>query len=328
MDCLKTLIGLQGGCADIAADASLYLNSKVTYYELSDYIDQNDYPSVDDMFTAMRSNAVDLFMAEYQTEMRPKYISATVISQQAFGNYDNGLVASGATPKLKGLLFDRCTNYPKLGYRVTNVGFIGSYTGNVTVLYYDGLTGKQLASDTIVAVAGELVKLNVNRLFNVTNLIIAYDATAINGYQTKIDNYLTGCRSCSKWRVNAHCTAKPITATIGTPLTNTVTNEMGGLILDVSMECDNESWLCGIKQQLAMPILFKIAELTMEYAITSSGRGNTRTMRDYDKLKERHGLYKSEYEKHLRLALDRAVIPNDPICFHCRKTNGIYVAIP
>ena len=322
MDCLKTLIGLQGGCADISADASLYLNSKITYSELSDYIDQNDYANVDSMFTSIRSNAVDLFLAEYQTEMRNKYVSKTVINQQTFGNYDNGLKSSAATAKLKGILFDRCTNYPQLGYRVTNVGFIGDHTGNITVLYYDGLTGKQLASDTIAAIAGELVKLNVNRLFNVTDLIIAYDATAIDAYQTKIDCYVTGCRSCSKWKVNAHCEAKPITATIGSPFSYTATNEMGGLVVDVSMECDNESWLCGIKQQLAMPIMFKIAELVMEYAITSSSRGNTRTMRD------RKSLIKSEYEKHLKLALSRAAVPNDPICFHCRKTNGVYVAIP
>jgi len=77
-----------------------------------------------------------------------------------------------------------------------------------------------------------------------------------------------------------------------------------------------------------MPILFKVAELTLEYAISNSSRDNTRTMRDLDMLKERHGLYKSEYEKHLELALKRAVVPNDPVCFKCDRTNGVYVSIP
>jgi hypothetical protein len=328
MDCLKTLIGLKGGCADIAADASLYLNSKVKYNELADYIDQNDYPNVDEMFTSIRSDAVDMFLAEYQTEMQGKYIARTVINQQRLGNYSDGLKSSPAVAKLKGIEFDRCTNYPMLGYRVTRVGFIGNYTGDVDILYYDGLTGVLLASDTISAVAGQEVTLNVNRLFNVEDLVIAYDATLIEGYQTKIDCYLNGCRSCTPFRVNSHVTSRPITTPVGSPLDQTYSQEMGGLIVDVSMECDNQSWLCGIKQQLAMPLLFKIAELVMEYSISNSGRGNTRTMRDYDKLKERHGLYKSEYEKHLKLALDRAIVPNDPICFKCRKTDGIYVAIP
>lgn len=328
MDCLKSLVGLQGGCADIAADASIYLNSKVTYSEFNDYIDQNDYQTVDDMFTSIRSNAVDLFLSEYQTEMYSKYVSRTVINQQRFGNYDNGLKASNGSAILKGMRFDRCTNEPRLGYRVTKVGFIGQYTGDVDVLYYDGLTGQLLATDTVSAVSGQEVLINVNRIFNVTDLFIVYDATGIDAYQTKIDLYVTGCRSCSKWKVNAHCNAQPITATIGNPLSFDGASEMGGLIADVSMECDHESWLCGIKQQLAMPIMFKIAELVMEYAISNTSRSNTRTMRDVDMLKDRHGLYKNEYEKHLKLALERVVIPNDPVCFKCRKTNGIYVAIP
>lgn len=328
MECLKTLIGLRGGCAEIAADASLYLDSKVKYNELNQFIDQNDYANVDEMFTSLRSDAVDMVLAEFQTKMQGRYIAQTVISQQTIGNYSNGLVASAATTKLKGLSLDRCTTFPHLGYRITNVGFIGSYTGNVTVLYYDGLTGVQLATDTVVSVAGQLVTLNVNRIFNVQKLIVAYDATAIGGYQTKIANYINGCISCDKWRVSKHVTARPITATIGTPLDKTFVSEMGGLIVDLSMECDNTSWLCGIKQQLAMPMLFKVAELVMEYAISSSSRGNTKTMRDKDSLVARHGLYKSEYDTFLETALKRVVLPNDPICFSCKKTNGIFVSIP
>ncbi len=103
---------------------------------------------------------------------------------------------------------------------------------------------------------------------------------------------------------------------------------MGGLMVDLAMVCDNTTWLCNIKQYLSIPIMFKIAELIMEYAIMSSSRGNTNTMRDKDTLIQRHGMYKSEYEKHLKLALDRVVLPNDPICFKCESKSGIYNAIP
>lgn len=328
MECLNTLIGLRGGCADIAADASLYLNTKVTYQELSAIIDQNDYASVDDFFTELRETSVQFVLAEIQNHMREKYITRTVINQQILGNYSNGLTASAAAAIYKGLLIDRCTDYPKLGYRITSVGFIGSYTGNVVVKYIDGLTAEQLATDTISATNGVPVHLSVNRLFNVQNLLIVYDATGIGGYETRIDYGVNGCVSCSKWRVNKHATARPITAPLATPLSETYVSEMGGLMVSVSMECDHESWLCGIKQQVAIPILYKIAESAMEYAVTNSSRGNTKTMRDYDKLKERHGFYKAEYESAIKTALMRVILPNDPICFHCQKRNGIYQSIP
>ena len=328
MECLNTLIGLKGGCADIAADASLYLNSKVTYAELSDFVDQNDHASVDEFFTDIRETAVKFVIAEIQNHMREKYISRTVINQQSLGNYSNGLIASGAAALYKGVFFDRCTVFPSLGYRITSIGFIGSYTGNVVVKYINGLTGVTLATDTIVAVAGSPVKVDVNRLLNVQKLLIVYDASGIGGYETRIDYNVGGCVSCNNWKVNVHTTARPVTTPLATPLVPTYGYDMGGLMIDVSMECDNESWLCGIKQQIAIPIMYKIAEMMMEYAVTSSSRGNTKTMRDYEKLKERHGFYKAEYDASMKTALMRVILPNDPVCFHCQKRNGIYQAIP
>lgn len=317
---------MSGVCEDIAGTSGLML-TKVTRQELNDIIDQNDFASVSDFFTSKRSEAVQLFLSEFQNEMQGSYIARTVISQSQIGNYST-LVASGASAVLKGVSFERCNSLPNLGYRITNVGFIGSYTGNVTVLYYDGITGVQLATDTIVAVAGQEVKLDVNRLFNVKKLMVVYDATAIGGYVTKVD-YYSACATCpNRYNVNKHTNARAVSATIGTPLTKSYVSDMGGLTVEVSMECDNTSWLCGIKQHLAMPIMFKLSEILMEYALTSSSRGNTKTLRDSDGLKERHGFYKNEYEKHLKSTLSRVILPNDPTCFHCKRSVGIYTSIP
>jgi len=326
MECLISLVGLKGGCDEIASDAIMFLNSKITYNELTKYIDQNDYASVDEMFTEKRIDAVDLFLSEFQNEMQGKYLARTVIDSGRVGDYANGLVSSPLSALLKGVSFERCTNEPSLGYRVSRLSFMGAYTGNVLVTYYDGITGESLATDTIVAVSGEERYLEVNRLFNVQKLEIVYDATAINGYVTKT-NYLGACSSCANYRISKHVTARGITAPVGTPLDKTYLSDMGGLMVDLAMVCDNTTWLCNIKQYLAIPIMFKVAELFMEYALTSS-RGNTNTMRDKESLVERHNVYKSEYEKHLKLALERVVLPNDPICFKCQTTSGIYNAIP
>lgn len=326
MDCLNELIGMKGVCEDTTGTSGLML-TKITRQELNDIIDQNDFASVDEMFSEKREEAVKLFLSEFQNEMQGKYIARTVISQAQVGNYST-LVASAASAVLKGVSFERCNTLPNLGYRITNVGFIGSYTGNVTVLYYDGITGVQLATDTIEAIAGQEVKLDVNRLFNVKKLMVVYDATAIGGYVTKV-SYTSQCARCpNRYNVNKHTNARAVSATIGTPLTKSYTSDMGGLTVEVSMECDNTSWLCGIKQHLAMPIMFKLAEILMEYGLTSSSRGNTKTLRDSDSLKERHGYYKNEYEKHLKSTLERVILPNDPTCFHCKRQSGIYNAIP
>jgi len=327
MECLKTSVGLMGKCADNATGASVLLNSEITYNELTKYVDQNDFADVDEMFVTKRSEAVSLFLLEFQNEMQPRYIAQTVISQGRIGNYSSGLTSSPASAIAKGVSFERCTNFPALGYSISMLSFIGAYTGVVTVNYNDGLTGQLLATDTINAVSGQEVNLSVNRVFNVQKLIVTYDATGIGAYVTKAD-YLGGCMSCSKHRVNKHVTARGITTANGTPLIKTNVSDLGGLMIDVAMVCDNTSWLCGIKNYLATPIMYKTANLLMKYALTSSGVENTNTMRDKGELDGRREFYEAEYQRHLKLALKRIQVPNDPICFNCKKTNDIYVSIP
>lgn len=326
MECLANTIGLRGGCEDISTTADLYLDTKVTYRELSAFIDQNDHLSVSDLFSELRTQASKEVVDEVNAHMRGSYVAKTVIDNQKVGDTNTTLTASPAVAKLKGIRFEQYRGEYELLYRITKIGFIGSYNGNVTVTYYDGITGQSLATDTIVAVSGQLVEKVVNRVFRKEVITIAYDATAINAYQT-YPSYYRACYTCPPNRVNSYCSAIPITAPVGSPLSYTSTNEMGGLYIWLNMECDHETWMCEIKQHLGMPMLYKVAELAMEYAL-HTGRANTNVVRDYDRLKERQSMYHEQYESSMKRALSAISLPNDNLCFVCRRTNRIGVQIP
>jgi hypothetical protein len=307
----------------------MYLNTKVTYNELGAYIDQNDYQSVDDFFTAMRTQAVREVVDGIQANMRDGFISRTVVSAKNVGYAQNPLTASTAAAKYKGVKLTRNYPLPSLAYRVTRVGFIGSFTGNVPVLFIDGLTGVTLGTVTIDAIAGQEVSTYVNTLYRVETLLVVFDATAVGGYKTTVGHGTQACFSCpSSCSVNAHVLGQAITTPVGTPLTQTNVNEMGGLVLSIAMECDSEGWLCQVKNQMALPILFKTAALIMEYAIFNTSRGNTNVIRDLEKLKERHTMYSQQFDAAMDRAIETIKLPNDPTCFHCKQSVQIRTTLP
>lgn len=328
MDCITELLGLRGGCEDISSNANTWLDTKVTYRELTQYIDQNDYDSVSDMFSSFREQASEEIVSEVNEYMADKYIHKTLIDAQTVGYEGKTLVNSAASANLKGVRFEQCSKYPHLAYRVTKLGFIGQYTGNVTVTYYDGVTGQSLGTDTIAAVSGQHSELSVNKQFRKRILIIAFDATLVDGYRTQI-NYIGGCASCgNNFKCNTHTYARPISAPIGNPTSVTYTNDMGGLYVGMSIECDTQTWMCGMKHNLSFPMLYKTAELLMEYAIFNTSAENTDTVRDRIDLEKRQMMYRENYDHSMKRALKSMVLPNDPICFRCQRGNMIAVAIP
>ncbi len=333
LECLSSLIGLRGGCEDISSDATTYLDNKVTYSELNDFVDQNDVANntVSKLFSSLREQAATELVTDINENMASRYVAKTVVQSQELGDMGTSLTASAASAVLKGIRLQQYTSYPSYNFRVNRLGFIGSYTGNVTVIYYDGITGEQLATDTIAAISGQRVELSVNREFRREVITIVYDATAIGGYKTTVQGGAGTCYSCrtaGKNKVNGYCYGQGMTAPIGTPLTPTYLNDMGGLSVWLSVECDHQSWLCNIKQQLAIPMLYKTAELAMEYAVSNTSRENTSTVRDRGALKERHMMYNEIYKDKIKKALAAIVVPNNPDCFVCKRMNRIAVQIP
>ena len=333
LNCLSELIGLRGGCENISSDATTYLDTKVTHYEINQFIDQNDvaHNTVSKLFNSFRHQAAAELVTDVNEHMAGRYVAKTVVKSQELGDTGTTLTASAATALLKGIRLEQFNSYPSYNYRINRIGFTGNYTGNVSVIYYDGITGEQLATDTIAAVANQRVELSVNRQFRREILTIVYDATGIDAYKTTVQGgagTCYTCRSANKNRLNGFCYGQGMTAPIGTPLTPTYLNDMGGLSVWLSVECDHESWLCNIKQQLAIPMLYKCAELAIEYAVNNSTRENTSTVRDRGALLDRQMMYHEVYKDKMSKALKAIVPPAESDCFVCKRKSRIAVAIP
>jgi len=329
MNCIETIIGLRGGCADISSVGDVWLDDKVTYKELEAIIDQKDHASVDDMFTRWRSQAVREIVDSINESFADRYIHRTVISAKQIGTTADRLTSISAEAKIKGFRFYQCNEWPSIAYRVTRLGFIGQFTGNLPITYWDGITGQQLATDTLAVTAGQWSWLDLNRVFRgVRILLIGYNATAVASYSTQVCPNL--CYTCpNSRRVNNHVDGYGFTADIGNVVGSLrTTNEASGLSVVMGMECDAEGWLCAYRQQMALPMLWKVAQLAMEYAIFNSDRNNTKMTRDAELLTKRQMMYREEYEASMKRMLKSIVVPNDPVCFKCNRRSRIVAAIP
>ena len=329
MQCLENLVGLRGACADITSTAFVFTDPHVTKRELADLIDQQDYPQgVDYFFQDLRRQAALEVVAGVNAAFAERYLARTVIQTTGIGDYGDTLTATTGAALLKGVRLFRPYELPNVAYRITRVGFMGQYTGMVTVQFIDGITGQVLGTVDVDAVDGVPTYVEVNDLYRVRVLHVCYDATGIDAYKTTT-GYESTCFTCpDHWAVNGVFSAMAFTAPLATPLVRTTVTDMGGLLIDVSMECDSESWLCSIKQQLAMPMLWKVCELAMGYGANVSGRSNTATVRDAEKLAARQMMFNERYQAAFEAALKQAQVPNDPQCFVCKRSSRIAVSIP
>jgi hypothetical protein len=310
MNCIETLVGLRGGCSDVSAVGDVSLDDKVSYSELQAFISQKDHASVDAMFTRWREQAVREVVDSVNEAFAGSYIRKTVVDSKLIGQTGDRLSAVAAAPVTRGLRFYRCHEWPSVAYRLTRVGLLSQVTGNVTVQYFDGITGQVLGSDVIAAVAGQNVTLSVNRLFRGVRILhIGYNATAVAAYTTNVCPSL--CYTCPNVLSNMR-----------------TSNDSAGLSVVMALECDSEAWMCSIRQNFAMPMLWKVAELAMEYAIFNTNRNNTKTVRDHEMLKERQMMYRENFTRSLGQAVKTVNLPDDPICFKCNRRSRIAVAIP
>lgn len=322
MQCIENILGLKGGCAELAATQNVFLNSSVTYGELGNIVDSNEQDSIEDFFRERRALAVRELLAEIQDHNRSSYKFPTVIVNEVAGNETDNLQTSSATSGLVGVAFKRRDPNTYLTYRITEVMLFLNYTGDVAVTAYDLDTGAALASHTVSAVAGQISTAFVEWNFSNRNIAVLYDATGKQGYRTLLHGH--GCGTCTGGWVNCNraVTGRQTKVAAGDAVTNTnarVSNDMGGLKVRYNVECDHATWLCSLRAHLALPLLWKTAELVMEYALFQTVRENRSTKLDRTQTEARQLMYREKYGEAMKRLFANMNIPTDSLCFNCKR---------
>ena len=163
-------------------------------------------------------------------------------------------------------------------------------------------------------------------------IYVCYDTTGIQAYKTVLKN--TNCSSCSPSYRLRNSYENIQSATI--PLTSnfmranvSMSNDTGGLSVTHSLNCNHRDWLCSISNMMVYPILYKYAEVVLEFALheAPNERLNTTDTNNADLLQKRLESAQSKFAESMNGVLQNMKVPQDEKCFSCKESSRHAIVI-
>lgn len=319
MNCFENIIGLKEQCT---ATSGLYINSLGINEKMLNDIITSEHTGALDFLNDMTAFATEQVKASVYAKMMPYFKSKSVLYDGHVGQIENNKVlVSGVNSKYRGVYLNLNTINGYFALHVAKGYLFTNYTGTIDIYIIDLIQGRVLDIVNANVVAGENVEFIINKSYlnrkRPLKLFIGYDTTGIDSYKVTTD---AGCSGCNKPSISSsYITSIPKQLNVSGTWTFSAlenSNDLAGLQLDYSLQCDRESWMCTFSNLLATPILYKTAYQIMDYAITNRTRVNY-TKIDINWMKDRKAEFDFEYNRHLQSVLQNIQVPNDSYCFIC-----------
>lgn len=332
--CFDGIISWKGGCE---SPTGLLLDNVVRASEVEQFITA-DYSNINELIEekldfAIR-NVVNECIAKYQYAIIPR----TVIENQRIGFFAENQTLKAAIPnKYAGVELECANTLSYFELYVSEISLYVNYTGDVRVYVIDTMTGEELDTITVAAVAGVPSTTYVGKGYpsnkRKRRIAFVYDADSIQSYLTNTIG--DGCFSCTggRYAVGQYINGRSIqypSSGAGILANITTLNHTAGVSVNYNLRCDNESWLCAHRNALALPILYRTAEELLFFAVemAKSERLNSKVSIDRESLERRHMKAHEDYASQMGLVLKNIVPPNDGVCFVCRQTSKYVTTLP
>jgi len=335
MACLDNVIGVRSDCSDTTPTVALYIDSLVSSKEMRKFVDQ-PHDTASDLFAERLSMAIDEIKSDVYTHFSGNYITRSIIDSKRIGLFDqHRAVSSPITNTYKGVEVRMNQSASSMKFVLSGLTFYSDHTGNVDVKVFNTISGELLDTITVAAVADEMVEVVVSKEYssNLEPLYLGfvYDSTSVDSFKSTVG--LSGCSSCGNTAyhsVNAWLQTRAINNSTGSDVIQdniTGTSDTGGLSIVYSVECDHKSWMCNQKSILSRPILYKTAELLMEYALFGTDRFNDHNTKKED-YTARQLMYKEKYDELMKSVLKNMQMPSNDPCLKCERTNRLVTSLP
>jgi hypothetical protein len=323
MGCFDDLISIKGNCTDVTPTSGFYLDDIDLYRGEVEKFIQEPYNDVDSFVADKISFATKTVARTIHSQYEQNYLSRTILNGERIGFPTDNLQLKTGSNNLRGIEIELCNYDSFVDFYLSDLSLFIDTSGAVNVFVYDLIQNKLLDTIPVTAVAGNITTVYPHKRYHSDrkrlHLFIGYNSTGINSYYTTVQN--GSCYSCknqnkiNNW-LSVNGADVPVASTkIESNLTSV--DHTSGILLNYSLECNHEDWLCTNARSLAMPILFRTAADIMSYAIMTTERFNSRTNIDVNELKAKRDYYEANYKSHLESIASRMLLPSDRICFIC-----------
>jgi hypothetical protein len=316
MACLSGLISVNGTTTYTLESVGLGLQT------LND-VAGNQYTDGEDLGNDKIAFAEKVLFDEFRNHLQPYLKASTVLNGQRLGYLKDKVATSEASTK-KGIKIELTNPNAFVNIYVSSIGLIVDTTGDYNVQVWDTVQAKLLDTIAISAVANELTVVSVDKEYQSlrqdTHLAFIYDPNGASSQQTLVNE--NGCTSCSRgiYKRNAYLISNAISISSSSNVNDSnldYASETGGLTIDYNIQCNTDSWLCTMKNLLALPLIYRSAEEIAHYVLQSSGRLNSETLITDWENKLTH--YQTKYKETMDSLLKNIDTPNDGVCFYCKK---------
>lgn len=330
--CLEALIGTDYGCN--TTTGRLYLKDiGITEQFLGNLVKAHNGTVADYMAERMRvavARVTSNVVSHYRRDMIPK----TFVDAARLGTWpDIEVLDTAVSGYQHGILIEVCSPATNTRLNISALEFYGETTGTVTAKLYDLRDGRTLHTFTATATAGQVttfddVDVVVSNPRGTLRLFLASEQGTFYRTNMGADG---GCSTCAKGVVrNSVLTASAVrfpTAQKKVYANRTGASNTGGLSVVVTVACDHEQYLCDMKSSLALPMLYSLGHEVMDNALNSYDRWNVTDYRRED-IEQRRDQLAALYSDAIKDVLAYSPVPNDPICFDCRKVISSATYIP
>jgi hypothetical protein len=334
--CLANIIGLDTNCGGVVPTSGIYASQVGITENFLSQIITSDFSGVLDFHRKKLDFAIDSVVNTIHTYLQPKYKAVSVVENFKTGIILENRVTINPSNTYKGIVFDLNSERSYLDFYLSSIELFVNYTGTIPVLVVDLLEGQILETINVSVVAGQIAEVypfssyasKKRRL----QIYVCYDTTGIQAYKTVLKN--TNCSSCSPSYRLRNSYENIQSATI--PLTSnfmrsnvSMSNDTGGLSVTHSLNCNHRDWLCSISNMMVYPILYKYAEVVLEFALheAPNERLNTTDTNNADLLQKRLESAQSKFAESMNGVLQNMKVPQDEKCFSCKESSRHAIVI-
>lgn len=327
LECITSLVELED-CTTAATRFTIN-QTGLSPEQINELLDDS-YPSVSSFVTAMKQFAAERLVSDVITMISPKSKSMSVIDNGKVGFIESNDTITASN--YVGAYFDIPRTNDFIKFSLSRIGIFQDTTGDIDVLIYNLSTGELIDTQTISAVADTPTYINVevelptNR--QRTQIGVFYDSTGINPYSTV--SKAGSCFTCGNGFYVASRYLRYSGLEISAPFINssvTTKSNTYGLVLDFALICDNESFLCTMRDILGLAYLYKVVEQIFEYSIKSGGQFSNQKVTNAANNEERYNLAQYNYQTELKKVLRTIQLPNG-LCFSCNTSTEVKSILP
>jgi hypothetical protein len=330
MDCLKTLISLDGCESSSTAIYDLAKHTGLSREQLHQLIDDS-YANIDDWFDGMKDLAAKRLATDVITHMDNSVKVNTLLENSIIGDIADNKQETTHSDYV-GVFFDTLDLHEYMTLSINKVSLFTNYTGDVDVLIQDVKTGENIATRRISCVAGEVksTEVNVDIPINARERKIAviYDASGITSYKTTI--YNSGCSDCGSHGYFGSRYASVQAVEMESPFlrqNKSKSSDTGGMQIDFSFSCNQKNWVCSVSNLLGLAMLYKTAYEMLSYSLNSGTQFSDQQTNNLERNIERRDNFEFRYGEELKKVLQHIKIPKG-LCFYCNTKTEVLRRLP